>query len=153
MNNAFYISAPSYSTDNYAVWDLGWYDAKNLFFYELSTLWSDFQSRTIYFSHWLDFLQTILDKKIYMKLFEFFGYDKGILLNNDRFVFEANFIKKLEDLKFLKVNEVEVMEFVCDLFKNTNRLLSFSLLKKKITSNLKNFREDLGLSKSKISEK
>lgn len=146
-NKAFFIAAPKFSRDNYCIWDLGWYDAKNLFFYELSLLSSDNLTRTMHFSYWLDFLQKILNQKIYIKLFESFGFDQGILLNNDRFVFEGAFVSKLIELKFTERNEQNIIEFICELFKNSNQFVSFSLLKKKITSNLKNFREDLGVSR------
>ena len=77
--------------------------------------------------------------KLYSKLFEFFCFDKGILLNNDRYIYENLFVKKLKELKFCKENEEDIIPFITSLFKNKNKMISFSLVKKKISSNLKNF--------------
>ena len=45
-------------------------------------------------------------------------------------------------LKFCKENEEEIFPFITSLFKTNNKMISFSLVKKKICSNLKNFSDE-----------
>ena len=139
--NIFYITAPGFCKEGYSFWNLGWIDIKNQLFYQTNTLTESLNERTLYFSYWLEFLQTLIDNKIYSKLFEFFCFDKAILLNNDRYIYDNLFIQKLKELNFCKENEDNVISFITSFFKNKNKMLSFSLIKKKISSNLKNFSE------------
>jgi len=69
------------------------------------------------------------------------GFNKGILTLSDRTLYEPTFIKPLR--AFLGENEysVDFIIYLCDLMKINNGLISFALLKRKISSNLKNFKE------------
>ena len=91
----------------------------------------------------MEFLQSLIDNKIYTKLFEFFNFDKAILYNNDRYINENIFIQKLRQLNFSRENMDEIIYFILPLFKSNNKMISFSLVKKKISSNLKNFFDDV----------
>ena len=147
-NNIFYIPAPNFCKDGYSIWNLGWLDVKNQLFYETNTLSSELIDRLSFFSQWIDFLQKILDEKLYSKLFQFFGFGKGLLINNDRFIYEDIFIKSLTDMKFNEEDNNDIFYFISQLMKGQNKLISFSLFKKKITSNLKNFKEDINYNES-----
>ena len=92
--------------------------------------------------------QIVLDKKIYGNLFKEFDFDKGLLMNNDRFIYSAVFKKKLEEIGFTR-DKAEIVNLLCEMMKHSNKLISYSLIKKKITSNLKNFKCDLMLGQSK----
>ena len=140
--NMFYITAPGYCNEGYCFWNLGWLDVKNQLFYQTNTLTSSLDERTLHLSCWLEFLQAIIDNKIYLKLFEFFSFDKAILLNNDRYIDESIFVQCLKQLDFCKESESEMVQFIISLFKSANRMISFSLVKKKISSNLKNFSDE-----------
>jgi hypothetical protein len=147
-NNIFYIPAPNFCKDGYSIWNLGWLDVKNQFFYETNTLSTELIDRLSFFSQWIDFLQKILDEKLYSKLFQFFGFGKGLLINNDRFIYEDIFVKSLTDMKFNEEDNNDIFYFISQLMKGQNKLISFSLFKKKITSNLKNFKEDINYNES-----
>ena len=151
--NIFYITAPGFCKEGYSFWNLGWIDIKNQLFYQTNTLTESLNERTLYFSYWLEFLQTLIDNKIYSKLFEFFCFDKAILLNNDRYIYDNLFIQKLKELNFCKENEDNVISFITSFFKNKNKMISFSLIKKKISSNLKNFSEGLSFRKNFVDDK
>ena len=140
--NIFYITSPSYSQEDYCLWNLGWIDVKNQLFYQTNTLTNSLDSRIAYFSYWLEFLQALIDNKIYTNLFEYFNFDKAILYNNDRFINENIFIKSVKQLDFCKENIDEVISYIIPFFKSGNKMISLSLLKKKISSNLKNFSND-----------
>ena len=143
LNNIFYIPAPSFCKEGYSIWNLGWLDIKNQFFYEINTLSSKLNDRLLFFSQWIDFLQKILDEKLYNKLFKYFGFHKGLLINKDRFIFEINFIKILNEMKFNEDNNNEIYNFISKLMKGENKLISYNIFKKKITSNIKNFKDDV----------
>ena len=140
--NMFYITAPSYCNEGYCLWNLGWIDVQNQLFYQTNTLSESLNERIMYFNIWLEFLQSLIDNKIYSKIFEFFAFDRAILLNNDRYINENIFIECLRMLKFCKENEEEIFPFISSLFKTNNKMISFSLVKKKICSNLKNFSDE-----------
>ena len=89
-----------------------------------------------------------MDKKIYVNIFKDFDFDKGILMNNDRFIYSASFKKRLEELEFSR-NKSGILNLLCEMMKHSNKLISYSILKKKITSNLKNFKSDIKFSQSK----
>ena len=139
--NTFFINSPSLVKDNYQFWNLGWFDFKNILFYQTNLLLENRLDRVQYLSLWIDFLQTLITNQIYKNIFEFFGFEGSTLIGKDRYIYEPVFKKILLDLKFCEDNESgnEVMQFICDLFKANNNMISFSLLKKKISSNLKNF--------------
>ena len=70
--------------------------------------------RILHFSSFLEFLQTLIDNKIYSKLFEFFGFDKALLLNNDRYITDINFMQCLKELNFSKDND-DIIPFITSL--------------------------------------
>ena len=147
-NNTFYIPAPTVSDVNYNTWVLGWLDPKQAYFYETNYLTNEPFSRIQNFDEFLEFLQIVLDKKIYVNIFKDFDFDKGILMNNDRFIYSASFKKRLEELEFSR-NKPGILNLLCEMMKHSNKLISYSILKKKITSNLKNFKSDIKFSQSK----
>ena len=141
-HNIFYLTAPGYCQEGYCLWNFGWLDVKHQLFYQKNTLTENLEERILYFNSWLEFLQVLIDNKIYLKLFEFFCFDKGILINNERFITENTFIQCLLKLNFCKENQEDLVTFITSLFKSSNKMISFSLLKKKISSNLKNFSDE-----------
>ena len=140
--NMFYITSPSFSQEGYCFWNLGWIDVKNQLFYQTNTLTSNLDERISFFNYWLEFLQTLIDNKIYANLFEFFNFDKAILYNNDRFINENIFIQSLKQLNFCKENENEIIPFIIPIFRSDNKMISLALVKKIISSNLKNFSDE-----------
>ena len=140
--NMFYITSPSFSQEGYCFWNLGWIDVKNQLFYQTNTLTNNLDERISFFSYWLEFLQTLIDNKIYANLFEFFKFDKAILYNNDRFINENIFIQSLKQLNFCKENENEIIPFIIPIFRSDNKMISLALVKKIISSNLKNFSDE-----------
>ena len=68
-------------------------------------------------------------------------------MNNDRFIYSAVFKKKLEEIGFTR-DKAEIVNLLCEMMKSSNKMISYSILKKKITSNLKNFKSDLIFSHS-----
>ena len=125
--------------DGYRFWNIGWYDFKNILFYQTNVLLENKLGRVQYLSLWMDFLQTLITNLIYKNIFEYFGFEGSTLIGNDRFIYEQVFTKILLGLKFCKEQDKDVLEFICDLFKSNNNMISYSLVKKKISSNLKNF--------------
>ena len=145
-------------------WDLGWLDIKNKMFYETSTFFelSQKPARELYFEEWIDFLQKLIDKKIYMNLFEFFNFQRSCLTETDRLLSRATFnnilsnmlMEEFNENKDKKENEDEQIEvkdispFIISIMSlpiedkdsiDNDNCISLRLLKKKITSNLKNF--------------
>ena len=147
--NMFYLSAPKFCNEGYCIWNLGWIDVKNQLFYQTNTLTEDLEDRISHFSLWLEFLQSLIDDKIYTKLFEFFSFDKANLSNGDRLLNEEIFVQNLKGLKFCKNNEDDILEFILSIFRASNKIISFNLVKRKISSNLKNF-SDEALAESNI---
>ena len=139
-NKMYYITAPSYSQKNYCLWNLGWIDAKNKLFYQTNNLSNDLYRRISFFENWIEFLQVLLDEKIFLKIFEFFKFDKGFLFDGDRIIYEKEFIECMQKIEIKK--DKETLEFFASLFKNENDMISFALLRKKIICNLKNFSDD-----------
>ena len=137
--NTFYVNSPIYCREGYKFWTIGWVDLKNELFYQTNTLIENKIERVQYLSLWIDFLQTLITKQIYKNLFEFFGFEGSALINKDRYIYEPLLKKILISLKFCNENDNDVLQFICDLFKSNNNMISYSLIKKKISSNLKNF--------------
>ena len=135
----FYLNSPSYCHEGYKYWNIGWVDFKNQLFYQTNYLSDNLLERVQYLSLWIDFLQTLITNQIYKNLFEYFGFEGSTLINKDRFIYEPKLKKLLIQLKFCDENDNEVFDFICSLFKSNNNMISFSLIKKKISSNLKNF--------------
>ena len=140
--NMFYLTAPKFCIEGYCIWNLGWIDVKNQLFYQTNTLTENLEDRIAHFSNWLEFLQSLIDDKIYTKLFEFFGFDKANLINGDRLINEEIFVNSLKELKFCKNNENNILEFIINVFRYSNKIISFNFVKRKISSNLKNFSDD-----------
>ena len=140
--NMFYLSAPKFCNEGYCIWNLGWIDVKNQLFYQTNTLTESLDDRILHFSGWLEFLQSLIDDKIYTKLFEFFSFDKSNLNNGDRLINEDIFVQNLKELKFCKNNEDDIIEFILNIFRYSNKIIRFNLVKRKISSNLKNFSDE-----------
>ena len=132
-------------------------DVKNILFLELGVLSTNCLQRTLFFNNWISFLQILINNKAYEKLFEFFGFKESMLVYNDRVIHEPQFFKCLKNLIFNSSNFsnnsndenknaeddswVDFLIYTCDLFKNTKGLISLSILKRKIASNLKNLKD------------
>ena len=140
--NMFYLTAPKYCLEGYSFWNLGWIDVKNQLFYQTNTLSENMEDRISHFSGWLEFLQSLIDDKIYTKLFEFFGFEKAVLTGGDRLINEDIFVTKLKELKFCKNNENNILDFVINIFRFSDKIISFNIVKRKISSNLKNFADE-----------
>ena len=149
--NTFYISSPINCKEGYRFWNVGWLDFKNELFYQTNTLIEAPIERVQYLSLWIDFLQVLINKQIYNKLFDFFGFGGSSLINKDRFIYEPLLKKILKELNFCNENDNETLQFICDLFKSNNNMISYNLLKKKISSNLKNFSDNIGNGNSSAS--
>ena len=57
----------------------------------------------------------------------------------------------MKELKFCKNNEDDILEFIVNAFRNSNKIISFNLVKRKISSNLKNF-SDEAMAENNIAE-
>jgi hypothetical protein len=139
QKNTFYVNSPIYCREGYKYWNIGWVDLKNELYYQTNILIENRFERVEFLSLWIDFLQTLITKQIYKNLFESFGFEGSALIDKDRYIYEPILKKKLTSLKFCDEKENEILQFICDLFKSNNNMISYSLIKKKITSNLKNF--------------
>ena len=137
--NIFYIPSPSFSTNNYSIWFIGWLDIKNKLFYETNILLKNLEQRISYFNEWLEFLQTLIDEQIYLNLFENFCFEKGHLELGDRTLETNIFEERIKGLKYFNGKESWKIKFICSLFTNKNNMISFSIFKQIISSNLKNF--------------
>ncbi len=138
-SNVFFCSAPQYSREEYNYWDLGCLDIKNMYFYELGLLTKGlYNDKNLYFNEWVSFIQIIIENKLYSKLFESFNFNKGMLSFNDRLLYEPAFIRSVKIMS-MDALSVDFMIFLCDLLKNNHQMVSFSIFKKKVSSNLKNF--------------
>lgn len=142
-NNTFYVQAPAFAREeNSEYWDIGFLDVKNTLFYELGILMKNRFEKNLFFDEWITFLQIIIDRKIYSKLLEFFGFDKGHLSPTDRTLYEPQFFKHFKSVIYNNFG-TDFTIYLCDLFKNQNKMVSYCLLKKKLKANLKNFRDSL----------
>ena len=119
----------------------------------------------MFFEKFVDFLQVFIDKKIYDSLFSYFGYNNSVLAGSDRYITRNVFMTILDDMLIDENNNIEkdkalstkrnnerkkekknFMEFVCNILCGYDEEMnikddsvSFNLLRKKISSNLKNF--------------
>jgi hypothetical protein len=140
----FYISPPAYSKyPQSTFWDLGFLDIKNLIFYETNVLSVSTFERTSYFYELTNFLQVLIDNKLISKLFDVFGFKKGILSQNDRLVYEQEFFKTLRNLMDDTEISADFACFICDMMKNENNFVSYTVMRKKVSSNLKNFFDNI----------
>ena len=148
-------------------WDLGWIDAKNNLFYETSVYFNiDYMpERLIFFENFIDFLQIFIDKRICDSLFTFFNFDLSVLAASDRYLPKKIFESKINNVldeenkntvtdnkntsKELNQKQKDIknfVQFICNIlcgYDEDNNIrddsISFSLLRKKISSNLQNF--------------
>ena len=90
----------------------------------------------------------ILDKRLFQKLFEVFYFNKGILSFKDRIIHEQAFLKSLKNILENSECTADFALFLSDMMKNEKRFVSYTLLRKKISSNLKNFIDNLRMSVS-----
>ena len=60
-------------------------------------------------------------------------------------------MESLKELKFCKNNENDILEFILNIFRHSNKIISFNLVKRKISSNLKNF-SDEALAESNVGD-
>jgi len=143
QNNVFFVQPPQYSREQkFEYWDVGFLDFKNHLFFELGQLLSGhWEKDTIFFNEWMTFLDMIIAKKNYLKLFELFGFNQAILTSNDRVLYEAAFLKYLRNFFGEQQQSVDFIIYLCDLMKANSGFISYSIFKRKITSNLKNFKE------------
>ena len=68
--NTFFLNSPNLARDGYKFWNLGWFDFKNILFYQTNILLENKLERVQFFSLWIDFLQTLITNQIYKNLFE-----------------------------------------------------------------------------------
>ena len=138
-------------------WDLGWIDTHNYLYYETSVFFDIEQKpkRLTYYDNCIDFLQAIIDKQIYISLFDYFCFNLSILTRGDRYLPKKIFEKKmieLNDFDFKdkdnkkKEDLINSIQFICNVlcgYDEDNNIrddsISFNLLKKKVSSNIKNF--------------
>ena len=167
-NNSNIDNKSSIKKFNGLYWDLGWLDLKNKFYYETSCHFNidNTPARLTFFEKFIEFLQVFIDKKIYDSLFSFFGYNNSVLAGSDRYLTKNIFLKVLDDMLIednnknvqnedqsssqrndeRKKEKKNFMEFVCNILCGYDEemnirddSISFNLLRKKISSNLKNF--------------
>ena len=138
-------------------WDLGWVDSHNFIYYETSVFFDIKQkpNRLMYYENYIDFVQALIDKQIYCNLFDYFCFNLSILTRGDRYLQKKIFEKKLVELNDfnLKGNDeknrndlINTIQFICNIlcgYDEDNNIrddsISFNLLKKKVSSNIKNF--------------
>ena len=161
QKGSFFLNAPEYCESDFNYWNLGWLDAKNSYFYEVNTLNKDIILFNKYFDNWLDFLQKILDDKIYEKLFEYFRFDKyGLLTDGDRVMVPEIFEKILNEMAICGIgdedtqadnqeeNQSGIEHFLTEAMKIYGGNVSFNLFKKKLVSNIKNFKDEMDFAAS-----
>ena len=148
-------------------WDLGWLDLKNYYYYETSVYFPiEYRpERLIFFVKFLEFLQILIDQKLCDNLFKFFSFDNSVLAGSDRYLPKKTFYniiyrmlpdenenENIEDEELIEqrkqaINDKEnFIEFICNILCGYDEemnirddAISFNLLRKKISSNLKNF--------------
>ena len=127
--NMFYLSAPKFCNEGYCIWNLGWIDVKNQLFYQTNTLTEDLEDRISHFSLWLEFLQSLIDDKIYTKLFEFFSFDKANLSNGDRLLNEEIFVQEFSKYLagiptlFNELDKTSMSKLMYEIFRNIDTLI------------------------------
>lgn len=140
----YQVIPPKYSRLNGSVWDIGFIDVKNYFFFELGQMIKKQVVNKQFFHEWICFIELIIKGKVYNKLFEFFGFKGSKLIGTDRYLHENEFINVLETI-FLHNDEYknsrDFFYYACDLFKSSKGKVSYITFKSKIASNLKNFRD------------
>ena len=138
-------------------WDLGWLDAKYFIYYETSVFFDVEQkpNRLTYFEFFIEFLQALIDKQVYNSLFDYFHFNLSILTRGDRYLPKKIFERKMMELIFFTKEDNANLEelsstinFICNIlcgYDEENNIrddsISFNLLRKKVSSNIKNFIE------------
>ena len=138
-------------------WDLGWVDSSNFIYYETSVFFDAEKrpKRLLYYENFIDVIQAMIDKQIYSSLFDYFCFNLSILTRGDRYLPRKIFEKKLMEMNDFNLkdndnNEKEELNncinFICNIlcgYDEENNIrddsISFNLLKKKVSSNIKNF--------------
>ena len=138
-------------------WDLGWIDSHNFIYYETSVFFDIEQKpeRLTYYDFWIDFLQSLIDKNIYNSLFDYFCFNLSILTRGDRYLAKKIFGKKIAELNDFNsknknekkkeelINGIQFISNILCGYDEDNNIrddsISFNLLKKKVSSNIKNF--------------
>ncbi len=144
--HVFFLNSPKFSReDEFNFWDLGFLDVRSSLVYETGLLVKNAFAKNLFFSEWLHFLQIVIDKKIYVNLFEYLHFNKGFLNKSDRILYEPAFIRALKSLsqEIESSLSIDFLIYLCDLMKNNYKMISFTIFKKKLTSNLKNFNNDI----------
>jgi len=138
----FFLQPPQFSRDKFEYWDVGFLDFKNNLFFELGQLLTaPFENEIFFFNEWMSFIDLLIANKNYLKLFELFSFNKGILSFNDRTIYEPVFFKQTRQFLGEQEELVDFLVYLCDLMKVNNGLISYSIFKRKIYSNLRNFKE------------
>ena len=137
-------------------WDLGWLDPNNFIYYETSVFFDIEQkpSRLTYYEFFIEYLQALIDKQVYNSLFDYFHFNLSILARGDRYLPKKIFQKKMLELIVFNDDEkndnteelMQAINFLCNIlcgYDEENNIrddsISFNLLKKKVSSNIKNF--------------
>ena len=138
-------------------WDLGWIDSSNFIYYETSVFFDIEQKpkRLSYYEFWIEFLQSLIDKKLYNSLFDYFCFNLSILTRGDRYLAKKIFGKKIVELNDFNsrgknekkkeelYNGIQFISNILCGYDEDNNIrddsISFNLLKKKVSSNIKNF--------------
>ena len=138
-------------------WDLGWVDSNNFIYYETSVFFDIQQKpkRLTYYENCIDFLQALIDKQIYTSLFDYFCFNLSILTRGDRYLPKKIFEKKMVELNDFNLKDqdekkkeelINCIQFICNIlcgYDEDNNIrddsISFNLLKKKVSSGIKNF--------------
>ena len=142
---------------NNMYWDLGWIDSHNFIYYETSVFFDIEQKpkRLSYYENCIDFIQVLIDKQIFSSLFDYFCFNLSILTRGDRYLPKKIFEKKMIELNEFDFKEknakkreelINSIQFICNIlcgYDEDNNIrddsISFNLLKKKVSSNIKNF--------------
>ena len=137
-------------------WDLGWIDSSNLIYYETSVFFDIEQKpkRLSYYEFWIEFLQSLIDKKLYNSLFDYFCFNLSILTRGDRYLAKKIFGKKIVELNDFNsrgknekkkeelYNGIQFISNILCGYDEDNNIrddsISFNLLKKKVSSNINN---------------
>ena len=87
---------------------LGWFDIKHHLLYEtnyLALLSEDMQQQDQRIQNFVEFLQVLLQKKMFLKLFKELEFHKGMCVNKDSCTEVTLCKKKLEDMRFVEIRD------------------------------------------------
>ena len=138
-------------------WDLGWIDSTNFIYYETSVFFDAEKKpkRLLFYENFIDFIQAMIDKQIYCSLFDYFCFNLSILTRGDRYLPRKIFEKRLIEMNDFDMKDndekkkeelINCVHFISNIlcgYDEENNIrddsISFNLLKKKVSSNIKNF--------------